>query len=540
MEEEMENKMHMLQESSDFQAKEISFYEILGKKYPLCSPQVNNYHKSTTSGSRHPIDVVDVNFLHIGRKSLGINDVLVENQKGGEIKVENILHTDVNEDRSNKESNNVPKEEFNDVLLHKVGEREKKFKARRTYRQCSRSKSMQCSGQAKEYNGSMGRRGKKMEVIDFRSLLIDCAKAIASDDRLAAEEYLKQIRQHSSPVGDGNQRLAHYFADGLEARLAGTGSQIHKSLVYKLTINSDYLRAYHTYLASSPYVTISMFVANKLITIKSKKAMKVHVIDFGIHYGIQWPTFIQSLAEREGGPPKLRITGIDFPQAGFRPTERIEETGCRLAHYAETFNVPFEYNVITQDWETIKIEDLKIEKDEFVAINCLYQAQNLRDEIGLEESSRTIVLNLIRKINPDIFIHGIVNGSYGNPFFLSRFREALFRFSAIYDMLETNIPRESPERMLIETVIFGKEAFNVIACEGWERVERPETYKQWQLRHLRSGFVQIPFERELMDSATYKVKKFYHSEFVIDEENNWLLMGWKGRTMYAMSCWQPI
>ncbi|GFP91533.1 scarecrow-like protein 9 [Phtheirospermum japonicum] len=562
MKEEMEEQTHMLQESFDFQVKERSFYEVLGQKYPHSPLQDNNYHSS--NGSRHPIDLntptdnfvyfrkgVDdaSKFLPSGSKLLGINDALVQNPKEGEIKEGKVRQTGENacgEERSKKlpavytESNNVPKEEFDDVLLYAVGECDKKFEARRTYMQNARSKSMQHSGLAKGYNGAMGRRSKKMEVIDLRSLLISCAKSIAADDRLAADEFLKQIRQHSSPFGDGSQRLAHYFADGLEARLAGTGSQIHKSLVYKLTITSDYLRAYHTFLASSPFGTISIFVANKLIAIKSEKAMRVHVIDFGIHYGFQWPTFIQSLAEREGGPPKLRITGIDFPQAGFRPAERIEETGCRLAHYAETFNVPFEYNAIAQRWETIKIEDLKIEEGEFVAVNCLYRAQNIRDEIGLEESSRTMVLNLIRKINPDIFIHGIVNGAYGVPFFLTRFREALFCFSAVYDMLETNIPRESPERMLIETGIFGKEALNVIACEGWERVERPETYKQWRLRHLRSGFVQVPFERELMDSAMYKVRKFYHREFVIDEDNNWLLMGWKGRTIYAMSCWQPV
>jgi hypothetical protein len=61
------------------------------------------------------------------------------------------------------------------------------------------------------------------------------------------------------------------------------------------------------------------------------------------------------------------------------------------------------------------------------------------------------------------------------PFFVTRFREALF------DMLETLVPREDWERMLIEKEIFGREALNVIAREGWERMKRPETYKQWQV-----------------------------------------------------------
>nr|GMC91852.1 Scarecrow-like protein 9 [Ipomoea batatas]GMC93702.1 Scarecrow-like protein 9 [Ipomoea batatas]GMC97548.1 Scarecrow-like protein 9 [Ipomoea batatas]GMC99611.1 Scarecrow-like protein 9 [Ipomoea batatas]GME17499.1 Scarecrow-like protein 9 [Ipomoea batatas] len=81
--------------------------------------------------------------------------------------------------------------------------------------------------------------------------------------------------------------------------------------------------------------------------------MRVHIIDFGILYGFQWPTFIQRIATRDGGPPKVRITSIEFPQPGFRPTERIEESGHRLADYAKSFNVPFEYNAIAKKWETI-------------------------------------------------------------------------------------------------------------------------------------------------------------------------------------------
>ena len=42
-----------------------------------------------------------------------------------------------------------------------------------------------------------------------------------------ATELLRQIKQHSGPTGDATQRLAHCFAEGLEARLAGTGSQVY-------------------------------------------------------------------------------------------------------------------------------------------------------------------------------------------------------------------------------------------------------------------------------------------------------------------------
>ncbi|KAF2318811.1 hypothetical protein GH714_010891 [Hevea brasiliensis] len=60
---------------------------------------------------------------------------------------------------------------------------------------------------------------------------------------------------------------------------------------------------------------------------------------------------------------------------------------------------------------------------------------------------------------------------------------------------------------------------NVIACEGAERIERPETYKQWQVRALRAGFRQLPLNQEIFAEAKEKVNELYHKDFVIDEDN---------------------
>ncbi|XP_022971432.1 scarecrow-like protein 9 isoform X1 [Cucurbita maxima] len=454
---------------------------------------------------------------------------------------------DLEEERSSKQAaisteSTLRSKMFDIVLLCSAGEGHDRLVSFRQELRNAKIKSMLQTGQLKESNGGRGRRKKqsgKKEVVDLRTLLISCAQAVAADDHRNASELLKQVRQHASPFGDGNQRLASCFADGLEARLAGTGSQIYKGLINKRTSAADVLKAYHLYLAACPFRKISNFTSNRTTMIASENATKLHVIDFGILYGFQWPTLIQRLSWRKGGPPKLRITGIEFPQPGFRPAERVEETGRRLEAYAETFNVPFEYNAIAKKWETITVEDLNIDQGEFIVVNCLYRAKNLLEESVATESPRNTVLRLIHKINPNLFITGVVNGAYNAPFFVTRFREALFHFSAIFDTLETVVPREDWERMLLEREIFGREALNVIACEGWERVERPETYKQWQFRIMRAGFEQLPFHPEIFERAVEKVRSSYHRDFLIDEDSKWILQGWKGRIIYAISAWKP-
>ncbi|XP_065853050.1 scarecrow-like protein 9 [Euphorbia lathyris] len=396
--------------------------------------------------------------------------------------------------------------------------------------------------QVKGDKNAKGRRKKnnrKKEMVDLRTLLISCAQAVAADDHRRAYDFLKQVKQHSSPFGDGNQRLAHCFANGLEARLAGTGSQIYRGLVSKRTAAANLLKAYHLYLAASPFRKLSNFVSNLTIMNHSANSTRLHIIDFGIFYGFQWPTLIQRLSWRHGGSPTIRMTGIDFPQPGFRPAERVDETGRRLATYAKKFGVPFVYKGIAKKWETIKLEELEIDNEEVVIVTCLYWAKNLLDETVTLNSPKDILLELVKKIKPNVFIHGINNGAYNAPFFVTRFREALFHFSSLFDMLDTVVPRDNVERMLIEKELLGREALNVVACEGSERIERPETYKQWQVRSLRAGFVQLPFDGDIIKQAFEKVRKLYQKDFLIDQDGQWLLQGWKGRILFTLSAWRP-
>ncbi|KAG2723764.1 hypothetical protein I3760_02G184900 [Carya illinoinensis] len=405
------------------------------------------------------------------------------------------------------------------------------------------SENVQQNGRSKGSNGGKARgkkKGGKRDVVDLRTLLTLCAQAVAANDQRNTNKLLKQIRQHSSPIGDGMQRMAHYFANGLEARIAGSGTHIYTALITRPTSAADVLKAYHLFLAACPFKKLSNFFSNRTIMNLSKKATRLHIVDFGILYGFQWPGLIQCLSSRPGGPPKLRITGIDLPQPGFRPAERVDETGHRLAKYAETFNVPFEFNAIAQKWDTIQVEDLNLDNEEVLVVNCMYRLRNLLDETVVVENPRDIVLNLIRKMNPDVFIQGTENGAFSAPFFITRFREALFHYSTLFDMLETTVRREIEERLLIEKEIFGREAMNVIACEGSDRIERPETYKQWQLRNMRCGFRQLPLNREIVNMAKDWVKSSYHKDFLIYEDGEWLLQGWKGRIIYALSSWKPV
>ncbi|XP_078179555.1 scarecrow-like protein 34 [Carex rostrata] len=255
--------------------------------------------------------------------------------------------------------------------------------------------------------------------------------------------------------------------------------------------------------------------------------------------GFLWSSFFESISSLGSTPPKIRITGIEFPEKGFRPCKLVEETGRRLSEYAQRSNICFKYQGIASKWENIRLEDLKIEKDEIVVVNSMCRLQSLADETFAMSCPRDKVLCLIREIKPRVFINGILNGASSTPLYTTRFKEVVSKFSIFLDIFESTMPRESEARLYIEKYHVVPKAINAIACEGSERVERLETYRQWQARNLRAGFVQLPLNSLIKEKIKQTVRQLYHKEFVVDEDNNWLLLGWKGKTLFGLSTWKP-
>uniref|UniRef100_A0A803LCG4 CCHC-type domain-containing protein n=1 Tax=Chenopodium quinoa TaxID=63459 RepID=A0A803LCG4_CHEQI len=117
--------------------------------------------------------------------------------------------------------------------------------------------------------------------------------------------------------------------------------------------------------------------------------------------------------------------------------------------------------------------------------------------------------------------------------------EALYHYSSAFEVFDATLPRNAHERLLIESEMYGKEIINVVACEGVERVQRPETYKKWQEHSSRAGLQQVPLDRELVSKTKAMVKANYLKDFFVDEDKHWMLQGWKGRTFCALSLWKP-
>ncbi|XP_025806579.1 scarecrow-like protein 34 [Panicum hallii] len=153
-----------------------------------------------------------------------------------------------------------------------------------------------------------------------------------------------------------------------------------------------------------------------------------------------------------------------------------------------------------------------------------------------DPSPKDTVLQNIRKMRPDVFIQSILNSSYGSSY-LSRFREALSYYTAMFDMFDAIIPRESKSRVVLEQDVFGRFALNIIACEGADLIERPEMYEQWQARNQRAGLRQLPLEPAIVNVLKDKARQCHHKDLLFCEDGQRLLRGWMGRILCAQSAW---
>ncbi|GJW68832.1 scarecrow-like protein 14 [Tanacetum coccineum] len=104
-------------------------------------------------------------------------------------------------------------------------------------------------------NGSRKKKRRKMvvEVVDLTELLTRCAQKVASFETTAAIEILKTIRKHSSPKGSSSERMAHYFANAIEARLRGRGTQVYRGVSTANVSAVDILKSYKTYITACPF-----------------------------------------------------------------------------------------------------------------------------------------------------------------------------------------------------------------------------------------------------------------------------------------------
>lgn len=438
--------------------------------------------------------------------------------------------------------NQLPQELFEDHLVHKYGNILGENDSQNEYISAGVAMCLPHGGEKVQHNVDFA-----FEFGDDNHLpilLLKCGEAIKQNDLKVATQIITRLRELSSPNGNGVQRMAHYITNALVAKLSGTGAQLYTSLDNNSPSAGTILRIYRSIVMDVPYMKFGIQFCTTQILDAFKGATHVHVIDYGILYGLHWPSLIKELGKRPEGPPHLRITGIDhLREPNSTSSERVQETGQRLAKFAKLCGVPFEYIAIAKEWENITLDQLDLREREVLVVNCFFRLQNLLDNQVVPTNPRLHILKMIRTMNPKVFVTGVENASCNEPFFISRLSNTIKHYSIHFDTLDVVTSSTSEKhRIGFEKEILGRQILNIIACEGTSRVERFESYKQWQRCIQRSGFKQrpLPFKNAAQKVNYESILGSYDKRFGIGKDDGWLFIGWKNAIMCAFSTWKPV
>lgn len=372
---------------------------------------------------------------------------------------------------------------------------------------------------------------------DLKQVLVACAKAVAENDLLMAQCLMDELRQMVSVSGEPIQRLGAYMLEGLVARLSASGSSIYKALRCKEPASAELLSYMHILYEVCPYFKFGYMSANGAIAEAMKDEDRVHIIDFQIAQGSQWITLIQAFAARPGGPPHIRITGLDDSTSAYARGGGLNIVGKRLSKLAEKFKVPFEFHAADISGCDVQLHNLGVRPGEALAVNFAFILHHMPDESVSTQNHRDRLLRLVKSLSPKVVTLVEQESNTNTAPFFPRFLETLDYYTAMFESIDVTLPREHKERINVEQHCLARDVVNIVACEGVERVERHEVLGKWRSRFAMAGFTPYPLS-SLVNATIKKLLDNYCNRYRLEERDGALYLGWMNRDLVASCAWK--
>lgn len=421
-------------------------------------------------------------------------------------------------------------------------------------------------------------------------LLLSCANHVATGSLENANMALDQISHLASPDGDTMQRIASYFTEALADRILKTWPGLYKALhSTKISTASEEILVRKMFFEFFPFLKVAFVITNQAIIEAMEGEKVVHVIDLNASEPAQWRALLQDLSARPEGPPHLRITGIH------QQKQVLDQMAHILTEDAEKLDIPFQFNPIVSKLENLDVEKLRVKTGEALAISSVLQLHTLlasADEIqqrrspivaknsnsqhlhrvlqmnqgtlgellekdlvnGYSPSSDSAsssplsssaslkldsFLNALWGLSPKIMVVAEQDSNHNGTTLMERLSESLHYYAALFDCLESTLPRTSLERLKVEKMLFGDEIKNIIACEGAERKERHEKLEKWIQRLDLGGFGNVGLSYYAMLQAKRLLQTHSCEGYKIKEENGGcVVICWQDRPLFSVSAWR--
>lgn len=358
-------------------------------------------------------------------------------------------------------------------------------------------------GKGSNGNAGGGVSGGTREARWAEQLLNPLSAAIAAGNVSRVQHLLYVLQELASATGDANHRLAFYGLQALTRRISGG---------YVATEPRAFRSAVIKFHEVSPWFAFPNCLANAAIMSVAAEEKKLHVVDAGVSHGVQWPTLLEALTRRAGGPPAMRLTVVDAGStAPFGSAPAGYDFGPQLMRYAKSIDL----DLMVERGEA----GGKREGEEVVVVCAQFRAGRAGGGF----------LRAVREMGPDLVVLSEAEeGEEGEGF--GRRAEVMWRF------LESTSAgfkgKDCEERRVVE----GEAARVLEDGEG----EGGGGRERWRERMETSGFREKGFGEEAVEAARGLLRKFDGNWEMRSAGDGGVGLWWKGKQVSFCSLWKPV
>ncbi|MDX5481935.1 MAG: histidinol-phosphate transaminase, partial [Hymenobacteraceae bacterium] len=294
--------------------------------------------------------------------------------------------------------------------------------------------------------------------------ILKAGEAVHHPHPKAHEETILLTLQ-ANPEGDAAERIALAYSRAFGSMT--TADSLNTGNLYSASYGTiDMISAFNVLVGATPLVTFGHQFSNRTIAATVADARQVHILDLGIGSGLQWLQLLGMLAQRPGGAPEVHLTGIDIPAPEGAPDQRLQQTGAQLQSYADNLGISLTYDCIAAKLEELDLTQLPLAPAATLVVNAAFTLHHLPDQLVAQPDYRDRTLRQIKALQPAVFTLTEPDSEHNKLEFMPRLRESLRHYFTVFDVLDTLLPQQLPERQIIEQEFFGREIINVISCEG--------------------------------------------------------------------------
>lgn len=382
--------------------------------------------------------------------------------------------------------------------------------------------------------------GEEIKDVELALLLLASAHKVSNQQFDAASKFLNLCAFLSSRTGSSVQRVIHYFTKALQERISRrigivplNGSESKERMLLhpsQTTVRFD--PALISCSLKLPCVQLTKFAGMQAVIDNLPSARKVHLINLSIGTGGNCTVLMQALANRQDCPVELlKITAVGVTAL----RQNFEDTGKRLACFAETLKLPFFFQTVT----FVNIKDLKedmfeLSNDEEVAIFAPCIVRSIKAQPGCLSS----LVRVLRNLNPCVLVMIELEANHSSTIFMDQFVEALHFYSSCFDCIQDCIDQNDESRIAAEAFL-GQEIKNIVAVKYEEKIYHHMKIDEWRAYFTRLGLVEIEVSRSCFEQAELMLQNFASGKSCLLVRNGkCLICGWKGTSHLSVSAWK--